>query len=148
MLQITPHHRLLLAVAPADFRKGIDSLAAVCRQILDEDPFSGTIFVFTNRLRTTLKILVYDGRGFWLCTRRFSRGRLPWWPSPQTTSLCLNPAQLHLLLAQGNPQDAQIPPDWRPVSPDLKPPSALEIQKGAAALTSLDRSMATTHQDL
>lgn len=46
MLQITPHHHLLLAVKPADFRKGIDSLAALCKQTLHEDPFKGTFFVY------------------------------------------------------------------------------------------------------
>lgn len=62
MLQITPHHHLLLAVKPVDFRKGIDSLAALCRQTLQQDPFRGTFFIFTNKLRTTVKILVYDGK--------------------------------------------------------------------------------------
>lgn len=125
MLQITPHHRLLLAVKPTDFRKGIDSLAALCRQTLEEDPFNGTLFVFANRLRTTLKVLVYDGQGFWLCTKRFSRGKLPWWPNPQTSSICLKPSQLQILFSQGNPQDTQIPPDWRPVSSSnpARPPS-------------------------
>jgi transposase len=72
MLQITPHHRLRLAVKPADFRRGIDGLAALCRQSLGEDPFSGIIFIFTNRLRNAVKILVFDGNGFWLCAKRFS----------------------------------------------------------------------------
>jgi transposase len=118
MLQITPHHRLLLAVKYVDFRKGIDSLAALCRQALEEDPFSGTVFVFTNRPRTSVKILVYDGLGFWLCQKRFSRGRLAWWPSKQEASrFSVKPSQLHILLSQGNPLDTPIPSDWRSVSP-------------------------------
>lgn len=118
MLQITPHHRLLLAVKYVDFRKGIDSLAALCRQALEEDPFSGTIFVFTNRPRTSVKILVYDGLGFWLCQKRFSHGRLAWWPSKQEASrFSVKPSQLHILLSQGNPLDTPIPSDWRSVSP-------------------------------
>jgi transposase len=117
MLQITPHHRLLLAVKPADFRKGIDALAAICRQSLEIDPFNGTVFVFTNRLRTAVKILVYDGQGFWLCIKRFSRGKLAWWPTQQIPSLRVNPSQLQILLSQGNPLDAPIPCDWRSISP-------------------------------
>jgi hypothetical protein len=117
MLQITPHHRLLLAVAPADFRKGIDGLAALCRQALEEDPFSGTIFIFANRPRTSAKVLVYDGQGFWLCQKRFSRGKLAWWPSHQErSSFLVNPSQLQILLSQGNPLDASIPDPWRPLS--------------------------------
>lgn len=59
MLQITPHHRLLLAVKSVDFRKGIDGLAALCRLALEEDPFSRTLFIFSNRSRRLVKILVY-----------------------------------------------------------------------------------------
>lgn len=118
MLQITPHHRLLLAVKFTDFRKGIDGLVALCRQVLEEDPFSGTIFVFTNRSRTSLKILLYDGNGFWLCQKRFSRGRLAWWPSQQESPhFSLKPSQLHVLFSQGNPEDAHLPSDWRPLTP-------------------------------
>jgi hypothetical protein len=47
MLQITPQHRLLLAVQSADFRCGIDGIAALCRKSLQADPFAGTVFVFT-----------------------------------------------------------------------------------------------------
>lgn len=115
MLQITPHHRLRLAVKPADFRRGIDGLAALCRQSLNEDPFSGIVFIFTNRSKNAVKILVFDGNGFWLCAKRFSKGRLPWWPTQDIPSLALNPSQLHILLAQGNPMDAPIPPAWRPL---------------------------------
>ena len=69
MIQITPQMRILLAVAPADFRKGIDGLAGVCRRVLGSDPFSGYVFVFRNRRATAIKILVYDGQGFWLCQK-------------------------------------------------------------------------------
>ena len=70
MIQVTPHMRVLVAVEPADFRKGIDGLAAVCRAVLQQDPFSGTVFVFGNRRRQAIKILVYDGQGFWLCQKK------------------------------------------------------------------------------
>jgi transposase len=59
--------RILVAVEPADFRKGIDGLAGLCRQALKSDPFSGAIFVFRNRRGTAVKLLVYDSQGFWLC---------------------------------------------------------------------------------
>ena len=118
MLQITPHHRLLLAVKYCDFRRGIDGLAALCREVLEEDPFSGTVFVFTNRRRSSIKILLFDGSGFWLCQKRFSRGRLAWWPShQQTSSFSIKASQLHILFSQGNPSEAHVPPDWRPVTP-------------------------------
>lgn len=80
MIQIIPQMRILLAVEPVDFRKGIDGLAAVCRKALAADPFSGHMFVFRNRRATTIKILVYDGQGFWLAQKRLSEGRFSWWP--------------------------------------------------------------------
>jgi IS66 Orf2 like protein len=75
MLQITPQMKILVAVEPADFRRGIDGLARLCQQALHEDPFAGTVFVFRNRRGTALKVLMYDGQGFWLCHKRLSQGR-------------------------------------------------------------------------
>ena len=69
MIQVTPQMRILLAVQPADFRKGIDGLAQVCRQVLQKDPFSGYVFIFRNKRATAIKVLMYDGQGFWLCQK-------------------------------------------------------------------------------
>ena len=81
MIQLTPHMRILVAVEPVDFRKGIDGLRGVCRQFFKLDPIEGYIFVFCNRRKTAIKILIYDGQGFWLCHKRLSTGRFGWWPS-------------------------------------------------------------------
>jgi transposase len=80
MLQLTPQSRIFLATEPVDFRKGIDGLAAVCRKALAENPLSGAIYVFRHRAGTALKLLCYDGQGFWLCSKRLSQGRFTWWP--------------------------------------------------------------------
>jgi len=60
MIQITAHMRILLATAAVDFRKSIDGLLKLCRTMLAADPFSGAVFVFTNKSRQALRILVYD----------------------------------------------------------------------------------------
>ena len=119
MIQITPQMRILVAVEPADFRKGIDGLARVCKDALKQDPFSGALFVFRNRRGTALKVLVYDGQGFWLCQKRLSNGRFRWWPTQSSgaATAALAAHQLSLLLAAGNPADAQGAPEWRPVGP-------------------------------
>ncbi len=64
MIQIVPQLKVLVAREPVDFRKGIDSLACVCRQQFQIDPFVGTLFVFRNRSGTAIKLLAYDGNGF------------------------------------------------------------------------------------
>ena len=117
MLQLVPQMRILVAVEPVDFRKGIDALARLCRYPLDTDPFSGCLFVFRNRPATAVKLLVYDGRGFWLCLRRFSSGKLPWWPVAADAPLHpLAAPQLMVLLSQGHPEQAQFAPLWRALS--------------------------------
>lgn len=113
MLQITPQHRLLIAVEPIDFRSGICRLKSICQQKLSCDPFSGTIFAFTNRTRTSVKLLVYDASGFWLAQKRFSQGRLAWWPKDNSSVVTVRASELQVLLAQGDPTKAAIPKDWR-----------------------------------
>ena len=118
MLQITPHMRIFVAIEPADFRKGMDGLAGVCKEVLRHDPYSGCVFVFRNRPATAIKVLVYDGQGFWLCHKRLSSGRFQWWPRHDSqASQTLAAHQLQVLLSAGNPAGTQAPPDWRPVGP-------------------------------
>jgi transposase len=78
MLQITPQMRILVAVDAVDGRKGIDSLVQLCREKLDADPFSGCVFVFRSRSATSIRVLAYDGQGFWLAQKRLSKGRFVW----------------------------------------------------------------------
>lgn len=114
MIQITPHMKILVAVEPVDFRRGIDALAALCRQTLGSDPMSGTLFVFISRRRHAIKCLVYDSQGFWLCQKRLSTGGFTGWPRTDGTSLRWDPLQLQALLWNGLPPGAaQV---WRPVS--------------------------------
>ncbi len=120
MLQITPQMKILVAVAPTDFRRGIDGLARICQETLRQDPFAGAVFVFRNRKGTALKVLMYDGQGFWLCHKRLSRGHFPWWPSATAGSAQrLAAHQLSVLLSAGNPTQTGAAPDWRPVATAL-----------------------------
>lgn len=114
MLSITPQMRILVAVEPADFRKGIDGLAGICRNALREDPFSGVVFVFRNRRATAIKILIYDGQGFWLCQKRLSKGRFQWWPESAVAAVReLDARDLQLVLWNGDPTRGAMRPLWR-----------------------------------
>ena len=118
MLQITPQMKILVAVEPADFRRGIDALARLCQETLQHDPFVGTVFVFRNRKATSLKVLMYDGQGFWLCQKRLSQGRVPWWPAAaEGSARRLAAHQLAVLLWAGDPTQTGAAADWRPVGP-------------------------------
>jgi transposase len=81
VIQLTAQMRILVAVASIDFRAGIDGLARICRAQLEVDPFCGWLVVFCNRRRTAVKILTYDGQGFWVCHKRLSQGKFPYWPA-------------------------------------------------------------------
>lgn len=120
MIQVTPQMRVVVAIEPADFRRGIDGLARVCTEVLQQDPFCGWVFVFRNRRSTAVKLLVYDGQGFWLCQKRLSRGHFSWWPdrsTPAEVAKTLAAHQLQVLLSAGDPMAAQGAPVWRPVGP-------------------------------
>ena len=114
MIQLTPHMKILVAVEPVDFRKGIDGLGAVCRRVIMEDPFSGTVFVFRNKRRTAIKALLYDGQGFWLFQKRLSRGKFTWWPEREESSVeRLETHELQLLLWNGDPRFSRVSAQWR-----------------------------------
>jgi transposase len=119
VIQITPQMRILVAVEPADFRRGIEGLARLCRQALRSDPFSGAVFVFRNRSGKAIKILAYDGQGFWLCHKRFSQERFEFWPTGNEAAKGLQAHELQVLLSAGNPEGTQAPPPWRRVTPGL-----------------------------
>ena len=115
MLQITPHMRILVCMQSIDFRKGIDGIAAVCRNHLQEDPHTGALFLFRNRSKCSIRILVYDGQGFWLCTKRLSRGKFKWWPKSSSESISIQSWDLQTLLGNGNPCMASFGADWRKI---------------------------------
>ena len=114
MIQITPQMKILVALEPVDFRKGIDGLAGVCRQRLKSDPMSGALFVFRSRRAHAIKCLVYDGQGFWVCQKRLSTGRFTRWPRGEGPSLRWDALQLQALLWNGDRVEAASM--WRPVS--------------------------------
>lgn len=114
MIAITPQMRIRVATTPADFRCGIDGLARLVREKIEADPFSGAVYVFRNRRATAVKILVYDGQGFWLCHKRLSRGKFRFWPtSSDHAAKRLASAELQVLLFGGDPNGTRTAPEWR-----------------------------------
>jgi transposase len=116
MIQLTPHSRIFVATEPVDFRKGIDGLAAVCRQCLGDNPLEGAVYVFRNRSGPSLKLLFYDGQGYWLCMKRLSPGRFAWWPTRADARIPLSARELLILTWNGDPDRAQMAKAWRRVA--------------------------------
>ena len=86
MIDITPETPVKAGIKPADFRSGIDGLSRLCRSILSSNPRDGGVYVFRNRSAQSIKLLTYDGRGFWLCQYRLSSGKFSRWPTSSSDS--------------------------------------------------------------
>lgn len=78
MIALTAGSRVYLAVGATDLRKSIDGLAVLVADVLEQDPFSSHLFVFCNRARDQIKILLWQHNGFWLFYRRLERDRFRW----------------------------------------------------------------------
>lgn len=99
MLTLPPSVRIYLAVGATDLRKGFDGLAAVARETLQRDPLSGHVFAFCNARRQRVRLLVWDGTGMWLMTKRLESGTFAWpRPGPGEKSLTMRSEELAMLL--------------------------------------------------
>jgi transposase len=98
VLTIGSGARVFLVAGPTDMRKSFDTLAAVVRGVIDEDPLSGHLFVFCNRRRDRLKILLWEESGFWLLAKRLERGTFSW-PDTPRLKVRYSTAELSALLA-------------------------------------------------
>ncbi len=97
-LPVRPDLRILVTARPVDFRRGMDGLSSLVKQTLAIDPFAGDVFVFRAKRADRLKILVWDGSGLVLLSKRLERGRFTW-PPVQDGAVMLSPAQLSLLFS-------------------------------------------------
>lgn len=118
MIQVPAQAKVLIMHEPVNFRKGIDGMAAVARFVLEKEPMDGTFFAFINKGRHMLRLLFYDGGGFWLCTKRLSTGRFSAWPKGDGTSPCspLLARELQILIWGGDPMSCSFPQLWREVA--------------------------------
>jgi transposase len=114
--------RVYLAPGPTDMRKSFDTLSALAREVLERDPLSGHLFAFCGRRRTLIKILVWDGTGFWLFAKRLARGTFAWpaVPADGARRIDLRPDELAALLSGIDLGSATRRRWWR------KDPKALE----------------------
>lgn len=111
MLAFPAAIRIYVALEPVDMRKQYDGLWAAAQQRLDEDPKQGAVFCFTNRARTRLKLLYWDGTGVWVLAKRLEPGRFSWpTPSEKKNKLALAPEALALLVGGVELKGASLKP--------------------------------------
>lgn len=89
--------QIWMVVEPVDMRRGIDGLSMIVQQVLGRSPCAGSAFVFCNRARNRIKVLLWDGTGVWLCQRRLHQGRFVW-PQLEDRSFELTGAQWNWLI--------------------------------------------------
>lgn len=98
MFGLGPATRIYLGVKPVDMRKGFEGLYGLVRDTLGHDPLSGHLFLFTNRSRSRVKALFWDGSGLWICAKRLEKGRFQWPASAEAVSMRMRPEELAALL--------------------------------------------------
>lgn len=105
--------RIYIAVEAVDMRKGFDGLYGLVRDHLGQDPLSGHLFLFTNRSRSRLKALVWDGSGLWVCAKRLEKGRFRW-PGPVSDerSITMRAEELAMLLNGLDAAQAKPRKNW------------------------------------
>ena len=108
---VGPATKIYLGVESVDMRKGFDGLHGLVRDHLGHDPLSGHLFLFTNRSRTRLKALLWDGSGLWVCAKRLERGRFHW-PEANASSVSMRPEELAMLLNGLDLKQAQPRRNW------------------------------------
>ena len=116
MIHITAQMRVLVAIEAVDGRKGIDSLVRVCQEKLSEDPITGCVFIFRSRRGTSIRLLSYDGQGYWLAQKRLSQGRFRWWPESSSPATAQEAYEAQLLMAAGDVSRVRAAPMWRRVN--------------------------------
>ena len=116
MIQIPANANVFVMHEPINFRSGIDGTAAVARLVLQKEPMDGAFLVFRNKQRHMLRVLYYDGGGFWLCTRRLSKGTYTVWPDGDGACSTLLARELQILIWGGDPASCRFPELWRRVA--------------------------------
>ncbi|TVM04555.1 MAG: IS66 family insertion sequence element accessory protein TnpB [Halomonas sp.] len=92
--------RIYLSVEPTDMRKSFNGLYAIAKHELERNPMDGSLFVFANRRRDRVKLLYWDGSGFWVLAKRLEKGTF-WWPGlgeVEAGGLEIKPEALSMLL--------------------------------------------------
>lgn len=119
MIQLPANAAIFVLHEPISFHTRIDGSCAAVRLILQQEPMSGAFFVFRNKSGHSIRILAYDGSGYWLAEKRLSQGTINGaWPRGNGEAPCSNllVRELQILLWAGDPTSCQFPELWKKVA--------------------------------
>lgn len=117
MFGLGPATKIYLGVDAIDMRKGFEGLFGLVRDDLGQDPLSGHVFLFTNRSRTRIKALVWDGSGLWVCAKRLEKGRFGWPKLDGERSVSMRPEELAMLVSGLDLERARPRRNWLRAAP-------------------------------
>src|ERR1700734_1262566 len=117
MFGLGPATKIYIGVEAVDMRKGFEGLYGLVRDQLGADPLSGHLFLFTNRSRTRLKALVWDGSGLWVCAKRLERGRFGWPTAQGARSVTMRPEEFAMLVNGLDLRQARPRKNWMRETP-------------------------------
>jgi len=112
MFGLGPATKIYIAVEGVDMRKGFDGLFGLVGDRLGQDPLSGHLFLFSNRARSRLKVLVWDGSGLWVCAKRLEKGRFRWPAAKDGHCAVMRPEELAMLVNGLDVADARPRKNW------------------------------------
>jgi hypothetical protein len=113
VIQVAPNSTIFVVTKPIRFIGRLKSTVGICRDLLEIEPMDGAYIVFRNRMGTMLRVIFYDGDGFWLCEKTFSKGSLPPWNNTPNGLSEITARELSVLLWRGNLKGANFPELWK-----------------------------------
>lgn len=124
MISLSSATRIFIVTGVTDMRKSFNGLYGIVAHQLEEDPLSGHVFVFCNRARNRIKLLVWDGSGLWVCAKRLEKGRFHWQWDSDRAAATISHESLSLLLGGLDLAKVQSRPWYRKNNPhELAPPA-------------------------
>lgn len=124
MISLSSATRIFIVTGATDMRKSFNGLYGIVAHQLEQDPLSGHVFVFCNRARNRIKLLVWDGSGLWVCAKRLEKGRFHWQWDSDRAAATISHESLSLLLGGLDLAKVQSRPWYRKNNPhELAPPA-------------------------
>ena len=99
MFNFSTSLKIYLGAKPVDMRKNFSGLCSIMKNELERDPLSGAVYLFSNKRRTLVKIIYWDGTGFWVLAKKLERGTFWWLVDCESRDMSITPESLSMILS-------------------------------------------------